>query len=492
MARTGQCGRWRISLTVLTLLGCIAVSMLVPAMALGAQGHMMWWETKAPMPVAGRTRAIGAIAGQLYLLGGRNMGTRIDIYDPVSDVWTTPSYTLANPIGQSGSLVSAVRNGIMYTVDGTQLIGFDPTLPGPVKDWVVATLLYPVNGARGDIWNDTIYIFGGTEYLQAVDLSPNGQTGTVRVAASMPSARRFTPTFVADGYVYVCGGNITGVGGTDEVYRAAINTGLGTEGPLQPTTSFPVKRSGQSPQPFSNGRWYIATGLPYVDTLEFNATGPTWTVIGSVPTPRFTASAESYQDKLYTIGGADEADVDTNVNEVGHLEACTDIVADAHGVPAGGGTVNVTVDGKQVQLLFPSSQTEGPLTVATMTNPPSPFPGGFMLKGVIYEISSGALPEFPVDITLPYSGSKKPVIQHYTGKIDPGTGSPWSKTDTQVLSYGQGKVTFRTWSFSPFAVGEETETVSTPASSWWSSPLLVGLVVVSALFVIGRRWSASA
>lgn len=441
----------------------------MPVVASGAPGQMMWWEIKSPMPVVGRSRAVGEIGGLLYVLGGRNITQRVDIYNPANDTWTTPGYTLTNPV-QSNAV--AVRNGIMYVVTDTQLIGFDPTRVGS-KDWVVTALAVPTQGARADIWNDTIYITGGSTSIQAVELDPTGQTGVPRVVTTLPYWVRYAPTFVSSGSLFVCGGQLTGGAYTDLGWRLPINAGHGAEGPLQATVSFPLARLGQSPQPFSNGHHYLATGKPFVDTMDFDPAGPTWTVIGSVPTPRFTSSVESYQDKLYTIGGADESDVDVNSTEVGHLENCRDIYADSHGTPAGG-TVNVTVDGYAVSVTFPTGTDAGPFTCAVMNSAPHPYPAGFQTNGKVFEIASGSGNiAWPVTITLPYNGStSNPKVLHWNGSgWDITTGIGTRQYDVRILAAGGGTITFEAWSMSPFVAGDTPPTTS-PASSAWSIALL--------------------
>jgi subtilisin family serine protease len=472
-------------------------------------GNMMWWENKSPIPVAAKGRSAAAVGGKIYLLGGgvgSGTETRVDCYDPGNDTWTSPYGTMA--ASQQGLGSGLVYNGLIY------LVGAQPYIvvynPSNGASWTLGPIPARPGGRSAIVenaWGDgaaTIYIAGGggSNNVMAVPVAADGSAYWGAYYYTLPAEYtqlRSASVFASGGYLYIAGGE-NGSGFTAQTLKMATRAWQcagKTEGSFEKAGSLPVPRLGQSAQPFSNGRFYLATGSPYVDTMEFDPTaGPldswglpvgSWSVVGTIPTPRVAAAAASYDDYLYCIGGVDENGLVTNINEVGHLVPCTDVFADAHGVPLGGGEVQATVDGGLVKILFPPGQAEeGPLTIATMTKPPKAFPGGFNLNGTIYEISSGAQVAYPVKITLPYTASGTPVILHWNGtKWEaatwdvPGGGPATRQGDVQILSYGGGEVTFLAWSMSPFAAGEAEATPPqvflTPASSWWSLVLVVVL-----------------
>src|SRR5258708_4411347 len=78
------------------------------------------WSSKAPMPVARTGAAAAAVGGKIYVFGGfANSGTtlttRVDVYDPATDLWATPVAPMPTLRTSFGV---AVIDGIIYAVGG--------------------------------------------------------------------------------------------------------------------------------------------------------------------------------------------------------------------------------------------------------------------------------------------------------------------------------------------------------------------------------------
>src|SRR3989442_1500423 len=127
----------RRSIEAITLTSLMVMLLLIPA-STWAQGT---WTTKAPMPTPRGSVVVGAINGNLYVVGGFyccpppafNGLTVNEVYSPTTDSWTTaaPAPTPRN------SMAAGVISGQLHVVGGTNSGGnqaihevFDPITNG--------------------------------------------------------------------------------------------------------------------------------------------------------------------------------------------------------------------------------------------------------------------------------------------------------------------------------------------------------------------------
>lgn len=165
----------KIILMWLLCLASIAVS--IPAFAEDSTG----WITKTPMPTARSGAVAGVIDGKLYVVGGANVSIfdTLQVYDPVSDSWTTKA-----PMHTSRyNAAAGVIDGKLYVVGGVvSPLGEDyatATLEvyDPVTDtW---TTKAPMPTSR---WSPAAGVINGKMYVAGGGISRYGdRTATVEV-----------------------------------------------------------------------------------------------------------------------------------------------------------------------------------------------------------------------------------------------------------------------------------------------------------------------
>ncbi len=222
----------------------------------------------------------GVIAGQLYVAGGQTTAgdvANLEAYDPVANTWTN----LATMPFADAALCSGVLNGKLYVVaaNSQKFAAYDPSTNGwttlaPIptsREWagaaVVNGLLYVIGGQSGadttnlveaydavanqwtnkaplpmatsqagvGVINGIIYVVGGlanprdsTSVLNLVQ-AYNPVTDTWSFATNLPAARRALTASVANGVLYVLGGNLSGNGSavtTNEAFAPMNLTNL--------------------------------------------------------------------------------------------------------------------------------------------------------------------------------------------------------------------------------------------------------------------------
>ena len=167
--------------------------------------------------------------------------------------------------------------------------------------------------------NGIIYVAGGGgggsgTTLEAYD--PATDTWTSK--APMPTARQYAAAGVANGILYVFGGDWTaGILATVEAYDPATDT-------WTPKAPMPTPRTGLAVA-VVNGILYAVGGAgatSSLDTVEaYDPASGTWATAPSMPTPRFLFGAGSVGGVLYAVGGGE-----TGVGSLAVNEAFTPLV----------------------------------------------------------------------------------------------------------------------------------------------------------------------
>jgi len=165
------------------------------------------WTTKAPMPTARGSMAVGVINSNLFVAGGGNASgvlATLVVYDPATDSWTTraPMPTALEAAG------SGVVNGMLYVVSGINAGGYPHTVEAydPVSNtWVTDTPIPTARyGPAVGVINGVLYVAGSAEgnlqsaILEAftpeiIDTTPPVITPTVTPA---PNAQGWSNTDV--------------------------------------------------------------------------------------------------------------------------------------------------------------------------------------------------------------------------------------------------------------------------------------------------------
>ena len=175
------------------------------------------WITKAPMHDARDAAGSAVIGNKLYVAGGQSAAgdtATLEVYDPLTDTWTTKA---SMPTARRWPSVEAI-GGQLYVVGGTQ------DIPGPVSvfatlevydpvtdTWTTkASLPAPRHSMASAVIDGKLYLAGGFNVADesvATLLVYDPDTNTWAEKSPMPTARGFPAGAVLDGEFYV----ITGI-----------------------------------------------------------------------------------------------------------------------------------------------------------------------------------------------------------------------------------------------------------------------------------------
>jgi N-acetylneuraminic acid mutarotase len=144
------------------------------------------WETRMPMPTPRNHAAVGVVAGEIYVIGGRlasayvGAGSNTDVverYDPATNTW-----------GAAGLRMPTARSGMGYATYGDRILV-----------------------AGGEI--DDRHMFGAIRAVEAYDPASN-QWAELPI---MPAARHGVSAAVIGDHFFVIGGHLqaTAIGGDD-------------------------------------------------------------------------------------------------------------------------------------------------------------------------------------------------------------------------------------------------------------------------------------
>lgn len=233
------------------------------------------WTIKTPMPTA-RVALAAALGtdGRIYTFGGcpENHGyggvNTLEIYDPITDSWTTGA---PMPTGRTGHDAVTGLDGRVYVFGGH-------AIPG------------------GHIGNLEIY---------------DPATNTWTTGAAMPTPRQqYGATLGPDGRIYVMGGSNqwrTGLMSVVEIYDPVTDTWT-TGAPM------PTARDGVGVSTGHDGKIYAIGGFSYKDgpfgdvTRRAEVYDPfanAWSELPLMPEPEYASAMVTGMDcRIYVIGGA--------------------------------------------------------------------------------------------------------------------------------------------------------------------------------------------
>ena len=177
------------------------------------------WETKASMPAGGRSElAVNAVNGKIYAIGGYCLGTYwipsnlTEVYDPVTDTWTTNAEMPTAVYG----CISAVVDNKIYVIEN----GRSVTIPrlNQIYDTETDTWSYgqPIPtravgaaaaATTGIYAPKRIYVIGGGDLFD-YDLNQiyDPATDTWTTGTTMPTPRQRLGVAVLNDTLYAIGG----------------------------------------------------------------------------------------------------------------------------------------------------------------------------------------------------------------------------------------------------------------------------------------------
>ena len=263
-------------------------------MSVARWGHTATWCNDGRIVVIGGATGNGASAVGLTTM-------TIEIYDPVTDTWTTSSTDLGNwPTSMGCTAYSGARLFHTATLlpDGNILIfgGYDPNnptleLPAEVYDPTSDTVTpVPCNGplvgyyrighTATRLQNGWVLITGGfglPGYLDSLVYKPETGVpggGTFSTVPSSPAVAQHSATLLGSGQVLISGGVVGFSGFTNATFF--YNPGVGNYGVFSPANPMSVARADHSSTAVDCGSVFIiggrngtATAFNYLNDVEF-------------------------------------------------------------------------------------------------------------------------------------------------------------------------------------------------------------------------------
>jgi N-acetylneuraminic acid mutarotase len=178
------------------------------------------WKTKKSMPTKRLGLGVSVVDGKIYAIGGMTSGTEfwsgmhktVEVYDPLTDTWSTKSDMPTARVWFSTSVV----DGKIYAIGGAPVTKnplsivevYDPA----TDTWTTKTPMPTKRVAHAAaVVNGIIYVFGGgTVSAEPGDYSGveayDPTTDTWARKADMPQPRAFLSASVVGGKIYAIGG----------------------------------------------------------------------------------------------------------------------------------------------------------------------------------------------------------------------------------------------------------------------------------------------
>ncbi|MHC5056671.1 MAG: Kelch repeat-containing protein [Planctomycetota bacterium] len=283
------------------------------------------WVTKAPMP-AGTRHALTAasLGGKMYAMGGSDLFTPCEEYDPVSNTWTS----MDNVPFQCREAVAVSDGTYIYLTGGydntlgtsvATLYRFDPSAAAG-SQW---TALAPMNQARGfhaaAVLGGKIYVFGGNyndgstdtplASVEAYDVSGGTWDATV---TDLPQTLILHTATTVGTKIYITGGATSFAGSlVNTVYEfdPAGNGGLGSYTAMAP---MPTARCVHAAAE-AGGLIYVTGGATNTapnasaSVEVYDPATDSWAMARDLPDTRRLHGSCAVGTVVYVVGGENEA-----------------------------------------------------------------------------------------------------------------------------------------------------------------------------------------
>lgn len=286
------------------------------------------WHVKTSMPSSRATGlfAIAQIGESIYCIGGGSgLGSGCafnDVYDPVTDNWTSK---MPMPFSCFGCAAGVV-NGKIYVIGGQNssypsgtmraVQEYDPL----TNSWAIkASMPTPRYDFAIGVVGGKIYAIGGYQWGTGVELAVNEEydpsTDSWTQKAPMLTPRDNLAIGVLENKIYAIGGG--GGGGlvqplnANEVYDPHYDS-WSVRAPL-PTPRYGLAAS------VADNRIYAIGGYELGQTLgtneEYDPSCDVWRTQTPMPTARWAMRAVECNERIYVIGGFTAGTVETRANE---------------------------------------------------------------------------------------------------------------------------------------------------------------------------------
>ena len=287
------------------------------------------WRTKTSMTTArGQAAVVAGDDGLIYAMGGYAGAaplSTVEAYDPLTDKWTAKAAMLE---ATRGPTVAKDLDGIIYVISGVNGTGKTNTVQAYnctsntwSKKTAIPTATWMASGATGN--DGKVYVFGGespglfySNKTQIYDpLTNSWANGT-----DMPTARSLLSAVKStDGLIYAMGGYNGSALSVVEAYNPSTDTWTRKASMPSPKLEFGlVLGPDEKIYVIGGGTSYGNNNGPFFNTVEiYDPEADTWTIPSwlesTMPTARKELGAAlSSHGKIYAIGGANGAYINTN------------------------------------------------------------------------------------------------------------------------------------------------------------------------------------
>lgn len=273
------------------------------------------WSTGLNMPTPRYILSVVQAEGNIFAIGGLDTNNLIvktvEIYNPISGVWTTgpelpvelysaSAVVIAEQIYITGGITNLGRNDFLYSLDISSNV------------WTTLNSMPTErSGAGGASYDGIFYVAGGWDGTSALNVfeSFNTKNNSWTTLASIPSERENLGLVSLGDKLYAVGGD-DGFNffATTQFYNVENNT-------WSTTTAMPTEKTWQMSTKYL-GNVIVAGGVIFGDNLfdsikEVVSISPTtnsWTTLTDLPEARDNGGMVAVEKKVYIVGGISRDD----------------------------------------------------------------------------------------------------------------------------------------------------------------------------------------
>jgi uncharacterized protein (TIGR03437 family) len=271
------------------------------------------WTTGAPMPTPREGALTGVIGTKIYVIGGANNSTTLnvnEVYDTGSGTWSTAA---AMPTARWNA-ASAVVNNILYAIggggNGTQLSVVEAYDPSSNTWTTKAPMPASDQGMYATVVNNIIYIAGGCCNAGGVRLanvmSYNPTTNSWTVLAPLKIPKSQSAVGFLNSMVISAGGLLTDSDATTDNEGYNITTNAWTTLPALPTARQAGCFETAGNTLYFAGGHSIGNGNPLATMDAYDGDKNSWTAgLPAMPFAAVNIASASAAGRLYCFGGSD-------------------------------------------------------------------------------------------------------------------------------------------------------------------------------------------
>ncbi|HJP96740.1 MAG TPA: hypothetical protein VJ843_05235, partial [Candidatus Saccharimonadales bacterium] len=336
------------------------------------------WASTSSMSTSGSFGGSVVMNGYVYNIGGYASAYSGAVrYAPIKANGTLGTWSTTTALGGArGYTAAASATGYLYVLGGTDGTSNQNTIyiakqsaDGTLSNWQTSPVTLPsaVNATAAYVANGYLYVLGGnvsgasTAATYYTHINGDGSINAWNSATSLPVALANGTTFAANGYLYYMGG-INGSGTTvGATYYSPLNSD-GSIGSWTSTTSLPTV-SANFASVVLNGNVYMIKNSTTVSYAPLNSTGTigTWVSDSNALPVSFTGmGAVTYNGYIYVMGGYNGTAGTTGVYYTSGARTMVTGSLDLVGATATG---NLTGDGTQESGSVGGTLTAGNTTI---------------------------------------------------------------------------------------------------------------------------------